>query len=85
MIKELNVKSFCKKLQQIIVPGSKTVRHEPINGRDVTKIIFTRVFVGDNCCNPLSMGSIKKMVETEVPGIYVLSLMIGKTIAEVLK
>ncbi|KAF5908652.1 palmitoyl-protein thioesterase 1-like [Clarias magur] len=38
--------------------------------------------MGDNCCNPLSMGSIKKMVEDKLPGIYVLSLMIGKTIAE---
>lgn len=38
--------------------------------------------MGDSCCNPLSMGSIKKMVEEEVPGIYVLSLMIGKTVME---
>lgn len=38
---------------------------------------------GDSCCNPLSMGSIKKMVEEEIPGIYVLSLKIGKDIFEV--
>uniref|UniRef100_A0A4W4EXL3 Palmitoyl-protein thioesterase 1 n=1 Tax=Electrophorus electricus TaxID=8005 RepID=A0A4W4EXL3_ELEEL len=38
--------------------------------------------MGDNCCNPLSMGSIKKMVEEEVPGIYVLSLMIGKNVVQ---
>ncbi|XP_061111674.1 palmitoyl-protein thioesterase 1-like isoform X2 [Conger conger] len=38
--------------------------------------------MGDSCCNPISMGSIKKMVEEEVPGIYVLSLKIGKTILE---
>lgn len=38
--------------------------------------------MGDNCCNPLSMGAMKKMVEEEVPGIYVLSLMIGKTVAQ---
>ncbi|XP_076157634.1 palmitoyl-protein thioesterase 1 [Alosa pseudoharengus] len=38
--------------------------------------------MGDSCCNPLSMGSIKKMVEQEVPGIYVLSLMIGKSIIQ---
>lgn len=31
------------------------------------------------------MGAIKKMVEEELPGIYVLSLMIGKTIAQVHK
>ncbi|KAJ1177930.1 hypothetical protein NDU88_003181 [Pleurodeles waltl] len=38
--------------------------------------------MGDSCCNPLSMGSIKKMVEEKIPGIYVLSLEIGKNIAE---
>lgn len=32
----------------------------------------------------MSMGGIKKMVEAELPGIYVLSLMIGKNIAEVI-
>ncbi|XP_059412248.1 palmitoyl-protein thioesterase 1-like [Carassius carassius] len=38
--------------------------------------------MGDSCCNPLSMGAIKKMMEAEVPGIYVLSLMIGKTVVQ---
>ncbi|XP_023687893.1 palmitoyl-protein thioesterase 1 [Paramormyrops kingsleyae] len=38
--------------------------------------------MGDSCCNPLSMGAIKKMVEEDLPGVYVLSLMIGKTIAQ---
>lgn len=38
--------------------------------------------MGDSCCNPLSMGAIKKMVEQEVSGIYVLSLMIGKSVFE---
>uniref|UniRef100_A0A7N6BXV6 Palmitoyl-protein thioesterase 1 n=1 Tax=Anabas testudineus TaxID=64144 RepID=A0A7N6BXV6_ANATE len=38
--------------------------------------------MGDSCCNPLSMGAIKKMVEEEIPGIYVLSLMIGKNVVE---
>ncbi|CAJ0927143.1 unnamed protein product [Ranitomeya imitator] len=38
--------------------------------------------MGDSCCNPFSMGGIKKMVEQQVPGIYVLSLKIGNTIAE---
>ncbi|KAK2506097.1 hypothetical protein MC885_012180 [Smutsia gigantea] len=34
--------------------------------------------MGDSCCNPLSMGAVKKMVEKKIPGIYVLSLEIGK-------
>lgn len=38
--------------------------------------------MGDSCCNPMSMGSIKKMVEKEIPGIYVLSLEIGKNMVE---
>ncbi|XP_075051369.1 palmitoyl-protein thioesterase 1 [Mixophyes fleayi] len=38
--------------------------------------------MGDSCCNPISMGGIKKMVEQQIPGIYVLSLKIGNTIFE---
>ncbi|XP_072273743.1 palmitoyl-protein thioesterase 1 [Pyxicephalus adspersus] len=38
--------------------------------------------MGDSCCNPLSMGSIKKMVEQQIPGIYVLSLKIGDNIVQ---
>ncbi|KAJ7387022.1 Palmitoyl-protein thioesterase 1 [Desmophyllum pertusum] len=38
--------------------------------------------MGDSCCNPLSMGSIKKMLEEKIPGIYVRSLMIGNNIIE---
>ncbi|TNN57356.1 Palmitoyl-protein thioesterase 1 [Liparis tanakae] len=37
---------------------------------------------GDSCCNPLSMGSIKKMIEEEISGVYVLSLMIGKNVVQ---
>ncbi|XP_056154944.1 palmitoyl-protein thioesterase 1 [Lampris incognitus] len=38
--------------------------------------------MGDSCCNPLSMGAIKKMVEVEIPGIDVVSLMIGENVIE---
>ncbi|XP_063721601.1 uncharacterized protein LOC134848169 [Symsagittifera roscoffensis] len=38
--------------------------------------------MGDCCCNPLSMGSIKRQIERQVPGIYVHSLMIGNNIIE---
>ncbi|XP_013775536.1 palmitoyl-protein thioesterase 1-like [Limulus polyphemus] len=38
--------------------------------------------MGDSCCNPLSMGSIKKFLEKNVPGVYVNSLMIGNNIIE---
>jgi len=36
--------------------------------------------MGDSCCNPLSMGSIKSFVEKKVSGIYVRSLMIGPNV-----
>jgi len=38
--------------------------------------------MGDTCCNPLSMGYIKKIIEDQLPGIYVHSLMIGNNIIE---
>jgi len=33
--------------------------------------------MGDSCCNPLSMGYIKSLLEQEINGVYVHSLMIG--------
>lgn len=38
--------------------------------------------MGDSCCNPLSMGSIKKTIEQQIPGVYVLSLEIGNSILQ---
>ncbi|XP_053123523.1 palmitoyl-protein thioesterase 1 isoform X2 [Hemicordylus capensis] len=38
--------------------------------------------MGDSCCNPESMGYIKKIVEEKIPGIYVLSLRIGSNLIE---
>jgi palmitoyl-protein thioesterase len=35
--------------------------------------------MGDTCCNPASMGSIKNIIEQTVPGIYVHSLKIGSS------
>lgn len=40
-------------------------------------------FSGDSCCNPLSMGAIKKLIETNITGVYVRSLEIGKNVEEV--
>ncbi|EPB77844.1 palmitoyl protein thioesterase [Ancylostoma ceylanicum] len=36
---------------------------------------------GDCCCNPLSMGYIKGIIEDNVEGIYVKSLMLGENLA----
>lgn len=38
---------------------------------------------GDSCCNPQSMGYIKKIVQNKIPGIYVLSLKIGSNLIQV--
>ncbi|XP_061870612.1 palmitoyl-protein thioesterase 1 isoform X2 [Colius striatus] len=37
---------------------------------------------GDSCCNPQSMGYIKRIVEKKIPGIYVLSLKIGNNLVQ---
>jgi len=37
---------------------------------------------GDSCCNPLSLGRLIKLVEKEVPGIYVQSIQIGSDFEE---
>merc|ERR1712126_97458 len=36
--------------------------------------------MGDSCCNPISMGNIKKFLEEEIPSVYVHSIMIGSNI-----
>lgn len=41
------------------------------------------MFPGDSCCNPLSMGSMKRLFQREVKGVYVKSLMIGSNVNEV--
>uniref|UniRef100_A0A0N5BBS9 Palmitoyl-protein thioesterase 1 n=1 Tax=Strongyloides papillosus TaxID=174720 RepID=A0A0N5BBS9_STREA len=36
--------------------------------------------MGDSCCNPLSMGRVKKLIQEHLPGTYVHSLMLGSNI-----
>ncbi|CAF4550747.1 unnamed protein product [Rotaria sp. Silwood1] len=38
--------------------------------------------MGDSCCNPLSLGTIIKLLKRQLPGPYILSLRIGSNIAE---
>jgi palmitoyl-protein thioesterase len=38
--------------------------------------------MGDSCCNPESMGAIKRMIESNIPEVYVLSLRIGNDVVE---
>ena len=43
---------------------------------------LTHTLTGDSCCNPLSLGRIKDMIEKAVPGIYVNSIQIGDDFIE---
>ncbi|KAL3082604.1 hypothetical protein niasHT_038193 [Heterodera trifolii] len=38
--------------------------------------------MGDSCCNPYSMGFIRKLILTNLPRAYVLSLQLGSSVAE---
>uniref|UniRef100_A0A6B2EHE7 Palmitoyl-protein thioesterase 1 n=1 Tax=Phlebotomus kandelakii TaxID=1109342 RepID=A0A6B2EHE7_9DIPT len=38
--------------------------------------------MGDSCCFPFSLGSIRKLIEEEIPGIQVTSLKIGKSLVD---
>jgi len=41
--------------------------------------------MGDSCCFSFSLGKFKKELETEVPGVYVLSIKIGSDLVEDVK
>merc|ERR1712110_1122288 len=38
--------------------------------------------MGDSCCNFFSMGRIKRLIEKEVPGVFVYSICIGREIGQ---
>ena len=38
--------------------------------------------MGDSCCNPLSLGTLIKLIKHQLPDSYVLSLRIGSNIVE---
>lgn len=38
--------------------------------------------MGDSCCFTFSLGKVKKMLEQEIPGVYVRSLKIGNNMVE---
>ncbi|KAK2181183.1 hypothetical protein NP493_407g03063 [Ridgeia piscesae] len=59
-----------------------TVQHVSGQTQSVTLPVVIWHGMGDSCCNPLSMGFIKSMIEKHIPGVYVRSLMIGNNIVE---
>lgn len=38
--------------------------------------------MGDSCCNPLSLGSVIKFIQKQIPNVYILSIRIGNNIIE---
>lgn len=38
--------------------------------------------MGDSCCNPLSLGSLVKLLKRQLPGPYIHSLRVGSNIVE---
>jgi len=38
--------------------------------------------MGDTCCNPFSLGAIQKLIEKQIPGIFVHSIQIGNNSVE---
>jgi len=38
--------------------------------------------MGDNCCDPLTMGHLQRFVEAALPGVYVRSIMVGDNTVE---
>lgn len=71
---------FLAALPALFVEGSPT--RDPKNSSTEATPLVLWHGMGDSCCNPLSMGSIKKMIQGEIPGIYILSLMIGNNVIE---
>lgn len=45
--------------------------------------IETVILSGDSCYNPISMGSIKNLINETVPNIYIKMVCIGKNLVEV--
>ncbi|XP_067281837.1 palmitoyl-protein thioesterase 1 [Pseudorasbora parva] len=74
--------SFSAALRLISVSGCLLMLCGSSRGSNASLPLVIWHGMGDSCCNPLSMGAMKKMVEGEVPGIYVLSLMIGTSVLQ---
>lgn len=67
-------------LKLIIVSALLSVLALQIQASSNTPLVIWHG-MGDSCCNPLSMGRIKDMIEKNVSDIYVNSLMIGGSVA----
>ncbi|KAK6048120.1 hypothetical protein COOONC_14375 [Cooperia oncophora] len=58
----------------------RRIRHKVTTLKSVPVVIWHGM--GDSCCNPMSMGRIKRLIEENVDGVYVKSLMFGQNMIE---
>jgi len=59
----------------------KGLQRQPTSDENPTPIVMWHG-MGDTCCMPFSLGHVKKILEQEIPGVYVNSLQLGETTTE---
>ena len=68
------------RLSILVLFLAKCQAEEPLEGANPVPIVLWHG-MGDNCCNPFSMGRLKTLLEEQIPGVHVHSLMIGNRFA----
>lgn len=63
----------------VVVLLSVNIKSQSINNETYSPIVLWHG-MGDSCCFPFSMGQISKELKNSLPGVYVKSLKIGKSI-----
>ncbi|XP_023341576.1 palmitoyl-protein thioesterase 1 isoform X2 [Eurytemora carolleeae] len=64
-----------------VLTGSIILQDPEQQRQDRTPIVLWHG-MGDSCCNPFSMGSVINLLQEKIPGVYVLSLMIGSNVIQ---
>lgn len=65
----------------LLVVGLATARDTAQQSSDYVPVVLWHG-MGDICCDPLSMGRIKRLIERELPGVYVYSVEVGNNVIE---
>ncbi|GMT10317.1 hypothetical protein PFISCL1PPCAC_1614 [Pristionchus fissidentatus] len=79
VMKSLFLLLLCLTSSVICTHKSKKIHLERKESKPLPVVIWHGM--GDSCCNPLSMGAIKKHLEEKIPGVYVHSLRLGNNFA----
>ncbi|KAI7853902.1 Alpha/Beta hydrolase protein [Circinella umbellata] len=62
--------------------GLKKIPLFNLLGQTAEKPIVLWHGMGDSCCNPESMGRVKDLIQKSLPGTFVYSIQLGKTVEE---